>query len=69
MGKQKKSKKIRISGEEFERLVAQEYYEKFKDEAIIEPNLILFEDITPSTVDFKAEFDLFANFKNGSTII
>ena len=69
MGKQKKSKKIRISGEEFERLVAQEYYEKFKDEAIIEPNLILFEDITPSTVDFKAEFDLFANFKNGSTHI
>ncbi len=34
---------IPISGEEFERLITQIYYEKCKDMAIIEPNLILFE--------------------------
>lgn len=67
MGKKSKTGKVRISGDEYERLIAQYYYEKYKDEAVIEPNLFFFEELTPNTVDFKAEFDLFANFKNGST--
>lgn len=56
--------KIPISGDEFEILNINLYYEEHKNDAIIEPNLRFFRTITPSVVDFDAEIDLFAQTKN-----
>lgn len=60
---------VSIYGPYFEKIVANRYYEEFKDKAIIEPNLRFFRKITPSVVDYDAEFDIFIHRKVGSVHI
>jgi len=60
---------IPISGAEFEILIVNQIYDKSKDEAVIEPNLIFIREITPSIVDYEAEFDVYVHYKNDTVSI
>jgi len=63
------SQKLPISGAEFEQLMENDLYQKYKNKAFMEHNFLFYGDICPSTVDLIAEFDLFIVFINGTRTV
>ncbi len=60
---------VKVYGPYFEKMITNRYYNRFKDDAIIEPNIRFIRAITPSVVDLDAEFDLLVSTKENSVYV